>query len=95
MALTDATLADSIRSELADATRLRPVVMQLVQDYAPTAPDVLKDEAAIRVAGYLLDSPPSPSGSGYANAMTNSGAASLLAPFKVRRAAAIRKGANG
>ena len=95
MALTMQMLAEAIRADATDAARLRPVVTQLVMDYAPGAPGPLRDEAVIRLAGYLLDMPPSPSGSGYANAMTNSGAAALLTAFKVRRAAAIRKGANG
>ena len=95
MALTMQMLAEAIRADETDAARLRPVVTQLVQDYAPGAPGPLRDEACIRLAAYLLDRPPAASGSGYSNAMTNSGAAALLTAYRVRRAAAIRKGANG
>lgn len=90
MALTDQQLADAIRSELADAVRLRPVVQALVEKYAPGAPDAVKDEAAIRAAGYLLDAPPAPSGAGHAAALRNSGATGLLSPWRVRRAGKVR-----
>ena len=94
MALTDQSLADAMRSELADATRLRPVAEALVMKHAAAAPEALRDEAAIRVAAYLLDRPPSPPGAGYANVLTNSGAAALLSQWRVRRAGkvAVRDG---
>lgn len=89
MALTDESLAVAIRGDLSDASRLRPVAVRLCADYAPGAPPELLEEAAIRVSGYLLDAPPSPAGSGHADAMTNSGAAALLTAYRVRLGAVI------
>ncbi len=56
MALTADTLAAESGARLEWATRVLPVAVQLVEDYAPAAPEVLKDEAALRVGGYLLGS---------------------------------------
>ena len=89
MALTDDTLAAAIRADAATAGRLRPVAVEVVEKYAPGAPDTVKDEAAIRLAGYLLDAPPAPTGGGYAAALVNSGGAGLLSPWRVRRAGMI------
>ena len=65
--------------------RLRSVATRLVDTYANAAPDHIKDEAAIRVAGYLYDVAP-----GAINAPTNamlySGAEALLSPWRVQRA---------
>ena len=55
---------------------------------APDAPAAVKDEAAVRYAGYLYDAPASPSGDRYAAAWRNSGAASLVASWVVRRVVA-------
>ena len=90
MALTDQEMADAIGAELADATRLRATAEAVVAKYAAGAPEAIRDEAAIRVAGYILDAPPSPSGDGHAAILRNSGAAGLLAPWRARRAGAIR-----
>ena len=38
---------------IADATRLRSVCLSVIEVYAPAAPDDLKSEALIRMAGYL------------------------------------------
>ena len=42
MALTAQQLADETSAKLARATRVLPVAVQMVNDYAPNAPDVLK-----------------------------------------------------
>ena len=50
-------------------------------------PDEIKDEAIIRMVGYLFDRPHwSESGNGQASAYHHSGAAALLAPWRKKRA---------
>lgn len=62
-------------------TRLRGTATALVEKYAEDAPDTIKDEAAIRVAGWLYDRPPDAATRGH-SAMLHSGAQSLLAPWR-------------
>ena len=84
------------------ANHLGSVAAAMVEDYAPGAPQPLKDEAVIRFAGYLAGSDyggvVKESGlpghdveyvTNHANAWRNSGAAMLLARWRVRRAGAI------
>ena len=61
----------------------------MVDAYAPDAPDAIADEAVVRLAGYLYDSDPSGNSPGGPAAMRASGAASLLAPYRVRRGGLI------
>lgn len=73
----------------------------LVERYAPRAPLAIKDEAIVRVAGYLQESPPSnvrmeKTGEittsyhrDMGSALRHSGAMALLSPWKVRRGGAI------
>ena len=83
------------------AARLAPVVTALVEQYAPWAPADVKQEAAIRCAGWLAEAPAggqrseeqgdirtafTPAATG---ALRHSGAMGLLSPWKVRRAGAI------
>ena len=101
MAVTAALLAAESGAALDRATRVLPVAVQMVEDYAPQAPEALQDEAVYRFGGYLL-------GSGYgevrtetlgpmsvehvvnhAAAFRNSGAAMLLTHYKVRRGGVI------
>ena len=76
--------------DIDDATELvterLAYVTEAVTHNVPVAPDVVHNEAAIRLAGYLYDSPRAPSGTRYANAMRNSGAASILFPYRVHSA---------
>ena len=65
--------------------RLIAVANARVEKYAPDAPDDIKDLSEIRLAGYLFDMPQAPMGNRYAAAFRYSGAASLLAPWRVRR----------
>ena len=44
-------------------------VTEAVEHYAPSAPDVVHNEAAIRLAGYLYDQPRAGSGTRYANGL--------------------------
>ena len=67
-------------------TRLGGVGEAMVAHLAPNAPVAIKAEAVIRLAGYLYDTPESPSGIRYAQGWANSGAAALVAPWQSRRA---------
>ena len=100
--LTDAELAAVLAVNDAMALRLLPVSVALVERYAPDAPEAVQNEATIRCAGWLIESPAGPFRSettgdvrsGYdtsraLGALRHSGAMGLLSPWKVRRAGAI------
>ena len=78
-------LSDSTE-ETAEATRLHAYVSTAVTKHAPDAPDIVHNESARRLAGYLYDMPEAGRGDGYANAMRNSGAGRVLLPYRVHRA---------
>ena len=83
------------------AARVLAVATQVVEDYAPSAPGVLQNEAVIRFGGYLSQSdfggiPEETIGPksvkytvNHAAAFRNCGAAALLTRYRVRRAGAI------
>ena len=54
-------------------------------DTFATTPDVIVNEAVIRLAGYLYDKP-YVSGAGGANHLLNSGAGAILLPYRIHRA---------
>ena len=106
---TPAALA-AARSCLGDAVgvtveptldRLGSAAAALVERYAPDAPQPIKNEAAIRCAGWLVQQPAAAVRSesvgdirtSYApthtGALRHSGAMALLSPWAVRRAGAI------
>lgn len=66
---------------------LVPAASAMVLDHAPAAPDAVQDAALIRLTGWLYDADPADTRNG--QAMQLSGAASLLAPFRVHRAGII------
>ena len=84
-----------------DAARLLPVATALVERYAPDAPEAIQNEAAVRCAGWLghtaagsiakVETGPKSTeyAVGQTGALRHSGAMSLLAPWKVRRAGAV------
>ena len=74
---------EPIRSIL---SRYLGVAEALVEQQAASAPEAVQDEAVIRMAGYLYDSPTASPGKGFADAFTNSGAAALLSRWRVLRA---------
>ncbi len=96
------TLAEAIGARLPEnrgaVERLRAVAGQAVEDYAPSAPPVLKAEAVIRFAGYLFGSDFGGITSedigprtvaytvNHADAFRRSGAAMLLTRYRLRRA---------
>ena len=60
-------------------TRQRDVAEELIETFAPDAPDSVKDEAAVRLVGYLIDQ--APTGVQSQNPIRHSGALPLLAPY--------------
>ena len=64
-------------------TRLLSAATSMVDNYASGAPDDVANEAVIRLAGWMHDSPP---GRQNADALGLSGARSMLGPWRVRRA---------
>ena len=88
-----------------DAARLLPVVTEMVNRFAPAAPDAISNEAAIRAAGYLAQQPADARQSesynilgvqfetshatGAVSPLRASGAMALLTSYKVRRAGKI------
>ena len=99
--ITATQLATATRSTADVAGRLLPVATELVERYAPDAPDAVADEAVIRCAGYLAQQPSdarrsttvggvsSSWAATHVSALRHSGAMALLSPFKIRRAGAI------
>ena len=101
----DATERNAVNARnLALATRLHAVATAVVERYAPGAPEELRDEGLLRVAGYLFADEPAAkvlrrlglSGGDLdieirspGSALRLSGAAALLSPYRVRRAIAV------
>ena len=89
--ITAAALAAAIRAgessdETAEVTRLLAYATEAVERYAPDAPDTVHNEATVRLSGYLYDQPNTSARAGYADALHNSGAASMLSVYRVHRA---------
>ena len=62
------------------------VATALVTIWAPDAPDVVQDEAIVRVSAFLYDAPPAATGDRYAHAWRSSGAAGLCSAWTSKRA---------
>ena len=86
------------------AGELLPVANEMIEKYAPAAPEAVKAEAIVRLAGWLFHRVPRamervqigqisldfrPYLRATPAALNHSGAASLLSPWRVRRAGAI------
>lgn len=69
--------------------RIAASAAAMVERFAPDAPEAIQNEAYVRLAGWLYDSDPSGASPGGPAAMRASGAASILNPYKVRRAGKI------
>ena len=88
MAVTIADLLEAIHVEDNAAnrtavTRIQNAVTALIEQYAPDAPDAVKDQATVQAVGYIQEAPASaPARMNFANAMQNSGANALLAPWR-------------
>ena len=92
--ITVSQLAAAIRVgsttlETAQVTRLLNVANTLVNEFASGAPEAIKNEAIVRVVGYLYDSPTTSKDGGYSNVLSNSGAGALLLPYRVHRAGSV------
>ena len=78
-------LGDSTEEE-AEATRLLAYVTEAIKKHAADAPDVIANEAAIRLAAYLYDMGNAVRGAGHADVLRNSGVLALLLPYRIHRA---------
>ena len=84
-----------------ETARLVEAASAIVDRYAAEAPEAVRNEAVVRVTGYLAECPPAPIrherageiSTGFhrdsASALRHSGAMAILSPWKVRRAGAI------
>lgn len=98
--ITVAQLAAAIRvgdttEETAEVTRLLAYATEAVERHLGSAfdgtPDVVVNEAIIRIAGYIFDSPTASRG-GFAIIIRNSGAAAILLPYRQHRAGSTGTG---
>ena len=100
--LTATDLAAALAVNDALAARLHQVAVALVERFAPDAPEPVQNEAAIRCAGWLLETPAGAvrsettgdvrttfDGARSLGALRHSGAMGLLTAFKVRHGGAI------
>ena len=71
--------------ETQEMTRLLAYASEVVVRHASGAPDIVHNTAAWRIVGYLYDQPFAGVGDRYANALRNSGAASVLLPYREHR----------
>ena len=95
LTLTQVELSAAIRlgdsaEEVAEATRLLAFTTEAISrhlgDAYEAAPEAVVNEAGIRLAGYLFDQPNAGRGLSFANAGRNSGAWTMLLPYRVHRA---------
>ena len=98
--LTALELAAAMRigdtpEELAEATRQLAFASEAVTRHAPDAPDVIQNEAVIRLAAYNYDRPFAASDGRYSNALRFSGAAAALLPYREHGAGATTSTNSG
>lgn len=79
----------SSTDETAELTRVLDYATEAIDRHLGDAyagtPAVVVNEAAVRLAAYLLDQPNAGRGDGFANALRNSGAARMLLPYREHR----------
>ena len=95
MAVTVTQLAAALRITDGTASPPEPINSILIRQLgvaeafveltAKSAPTAIKEEAVVRMAGYLYDAPTAGSELRYADAWRNSGAAALVARWVVHR----------
>lgn len=96
--LSAADLANAIRvdsdntAQFSQVERLLAYSKIAINDYAPSAPSDIQNESAIRLSGYLFDQPFSSGGTGYQNALRNSGAAAILERYRSIGASVVANG---
>ena len=88
-ALSGALRVGDSTEEQAEVSRLLAYATEAIDRHAPEAAEATANEAAIRLAAYLFDQPNAGRGMSYANALRNSGAASILLPYRVHRAGRV------
>ena len=76
----------SSAEETAQAIRLLGYSTAAIEKHAPDAPAAIQNEAVVRLAGYLFEQPYAGQGLAFANSLRNSGASSMLLPYRVHRA---------
>ena len=95
LTLTQAELSAAIRlgdsaEENAEAARLLAFATEAITrhlgDAYETTPEAIVNEAGIRLAAYLFDMPNAGRGLSFANAGRNSGAWTILLPYRIHRA---------
>ena len=94
MAVSIAQLAAALRvdnpnepSVLGNLTHWLQAAREVVNQRAPNCPTTIADAATIKLAGYWFDQPIAARASGFASALTNSGALGMMGPWVVRRTA--------
>ena len=82
--------AGNSTEELTEIGRLLAVATKQIETYLgdqfANAPEVIVNEASVRIVGYLYDRPFAARGAAYANALRNSGAGATLLPYRKHRA---------
>ena len=68
-------------------SRLLGACSEMVENYAPLAPDSVHNRACVRLAGFEYLA--SPTSTRFRNSLQNSGAQALLARYRVGRAVAV------
>ena len=98
ISITPAAVSAALRlgdsaEETAEAIRLLAFATEACSrhlgDAYAAAPEAVVNEAAIRLAAYLFDAPNAGRGLGFANAGRNSGAWTMLLPYRVHRAGSV------
>ena len=92
--LTTEALRDALRlgdsaEETAEVERLLAYAAEAVTKHAPDAPDVVHNEATVRLSGHLFDQPNAGRGVQFADALRNSGGRAILLPYRTHRAGAV------
>jgi len=88
VAIRAASNADAVPSPVADTLQwLFPAAVAIVTEHAPAAPDAVHNAAFIRLLGWMYES--DNSDPRVARALFASGAAPLLAQWRVHRAGAV------
>ena len=74
-------LANSTEERTLSA-RVLAYASEAVVKFAPECPDVVHNEACVRLGAYVYDKPSAPMGDRYANAMRSSGAERAMLPYR-------------
>lgn len=94
VAIRAATDADTIPPAVAGTIAvLFPAASAMIEEHAPSAPDAVQDAALVRLLGWMYDA--DPTDSRVSRAIAVSGAAGILAQWRVHRAGAITETGNG